>query len=141
MPFNWRSLLRYLWPGSVFSGVMNIIKEWRHCDVKTKAMLAVFFIPAILSVVGLVASIARFVLFVLPAFVMTLLGWLLLILLFGGGGLFCYEKMSGKRVTNNSTSFYDVTPNSSDGETGDTKQDWFGDKKNWFDDVKRWTRK
>ena len=131
MASRWSFLMKYIWPPSVFSGVMALIREWQRGNVKTKAVLAVFFIPALLCVAGLVFRIAYFILFNLPSFILSVLGWLLLISLFSGGGLFCYEKISGKRTANDSTPYaYDVT---SDEKTG-------ADKKNWFNDMK-WFRK
>jgi hypothetical protein len=109
---------------------MALLREWHRSDIKNKAVLAVFFIPAMLSVAGLVICIAYFVLFKLPSFILSVLGWLLLISLFSGGGLFCYEKMSGKRVPNDSPDYYDVPP-AEDGEK---------DKKKWFDDKKIWLK-
>ena len=122
-------ITKYIWPPSVISGVLALLREWQRSNVKTKAILGVFFIPAIFCVGGLVFNIAYFVLFKLPAFVLSVLGWLLLISLFSGGGLFCYEKMSGKRATHDeASSAYDVT---SDEQTGNGKKNWFGDVK-WF---------
>ena len=128
---RWMFLLKYIWPPSVFSGVIALFKEWRSSEVKNKAILTAFFVPAIFSVLGLVVYVAYFILFQLPAFVLGVLGWLLLISLFSGGGLFCYEKISGKRdtrdTTSDSTSYdYDVAP---DWEIGKGKKNWFNDIK------------
>ena len=130
---RWSFLWKYIWPPSVFSSVMALIREWHRSDVKNKAILAVFFIPALFCVAGLVVRIAYFVLFNLPSFILSVLGWLMLISLFSGGGLFCYEKISDKRATHDSTSYaYDVT---TDGETEK-------DKKNWFDGINfKWFKK
>jgi hypothetical protein len=126
---RWSFLLKYIWPPSVFSGVLALLGEWQRSDVKTKAILAVFFIPALFSVGGLVVCVAYFVLFHLPSFILSGVGWLLLISLFSGGGLFCYEKISGKRASHDSTPYaYDVT---SDEETVKEKKNWFDNMK-WF---------
>ncbi|MCL2009715.1 MAG: hypothetical protein FWG71_04115 [Synergistaceae bacterium] len=134
MAFGWWPLLmKYIWPPFVMSGVLALLGEWQRSDIKNKAILAVFFIPAMLSVGGLLVYIAHFVLFKLPSFILSVLGWLLLISLFSGGGLYCYEKISGKqtaRAHDPASYVYDVTP---DGKAEK-------DKKNWFDDVK-WFRK
>ena len=125
-------IMKYIWPPSVISGVLALLRSWHRSDAKSKAILAVFFIPAMLCVGMLLFYIAHFALFVLPSFVLTILGWLLLISLFSGGGLFCHEKITGKRATNDSTDStqyaYDVTP---DGGTGKGKKNWFDDMK-WF---------
>jgi len=89
----------------------------------------VFFIPALFCAGGLIIQVAYFVLFNLPSFILSVLGWLLLISLFSGGGLFCYEKISGKRAARDTTSYvYDVTPGE---ETEKGKKAWFDDVK-WF---------
>ena len=71
--------------------------------------------------------------FNLPSFILSVLGWLLLISLFSGGGLYCYEKISGKRATRDSTSYaYDVTfDDFDDADAGKSKKNWFDDIK-WF---------
>ena len=132
---KWSFLMKYIWPPSVIAGVLALLREWHRCDAKNKAILAVFFFPAMLCVGGLVFRIVYFILFNLPAFVLSILGWLMLISLFSGCGLFCHEKINGKRpaANNDSSSYdYDVT---SDGETEK-------DKKNWFDDINiKWFKK
>ena len=131
---KWSFLLKYIWPPSVFSGVLTLIREWHKCDVKNKAILVVLFTPAFLSVGGLVLYIVRFVLFVLPSFILTLMLCLLLISLFSGGALFFYEKIRGKRTSRDQASYdYDVT---SDVESEDDEKS----KKKWFDDMK-WFKK
>jgi hypothetical protein len=125
----WSLVMKYIWPPSVISGMLALFREWQRSDVKNKAILTVFFIPAIFSVGGLLVCIAYFVLFHLPSFILSVLGWLLLISLFSGGGLFCYEKISGKRAADNSASYaWDAA---SGEETGKNKENWFDDVK-WF---------
>jgi len=120
---------------------MTLIREWQRGDVKTKAILAVFFIPALLCVAGLVFRIAYFILFNLPSFILSVLGWLLLISLFSGGGLFCYEKISGKRASNDAKPFdFDIPSGGADEKDDKSKKNWFQDKKNWFNDFK-WLKK
>jgi len=109
--------------------MLALLGEWQRSDVKSKAILAVFFIPALFCVGGLVICIGYFVLFNLPSFILSVLGWLLLISLFSGGGLFCYEKISGKSSTRDSSSYdYDVTPGEG---TVKGPKNWFHDAK-WF---------
>ena len=126
---KWSFLMKYIWPTSVFSGVLALLGEWHRSDSKTKAILAVFFIPAMICTGMLLFYVARFVLFVLPSFILTILGWLLLISLFSGGGLFCCDKIRGKPRANDSKPYdYDVTP---DREAQKGKKNWFDDMK-WF---------
>ena len=126
---KWSFLMKYIWPPSVIASVLALLREWHRCDMKNKTILAVFFIPAMVCVGGLVIRIAYFVLFHLPSFILSILGWLMLISLFSGGGLFCYEKISGKRASQDSASYdYDAT---SEEETGKGPKKWFDDMK-WF---------
>jgi len=131
MKLGWLSIfMEYVWPPSVISKLFALFIEWQRCDAKNKTILTLFFIPALLCVGGLVFQVAHFILFHLPAFIMGVLGWLLLISLFSGGGLFCYEKMNSKRAPHNQASdFYDVTPD--DEEPVKDKKSWFSDVK-WF---------
>ena len=124
-------LMKYIWPPSVIAGVLTLFAEWQRGDMKTKAILTIFFVPALLCVAGLIFQIAYFVLFTLLSFILSVLGLLLLTAFFSGGGLFCYEKMSGKNAARDQTPYdYDATF----GE--ETKKG----KKAWFDDVK-WFKK
>lgn len=143
---SWSFLFKYVWPPAVFAGVWSLMGEWQRSNPKDKALLAVFFIPSLLSVGGLLVCIAYFVLFKLPAFVLSVLGWLLLISIFSGGGLFCYERLHGKKVetpTHHSTEdVYDVTPPTRDAGTGEASKTKTGKKQNWFDGVRnmKWPR-
>jgi hypothetical protein len=92
-------LFKYIWPPAIFAEVRVLFEEWQRSDVKNKALLGVFFFPAILSIGGLLLCIAYFVLFKLPSFILSVLGWLLLISLFSGGGLFCSERLLGRGLS------------------------------------------
>ena len=128
MANRWSFLLKYIWPPSVIAGVLALLSKWQSSDVKTKAMLTVFFIPALFCVGGLIVCISYFILFNLPSFILSVLGWLLLISLFSGGGLFCHDKLSGKRPTDSTPDPYDVSFSE---RTGTEKKNWFEDMK-WF---------
>jgi hypothetical protein len=62
---------------------------------------------------GFVLSLASFVF----AFISKLLGWFLLTALFGGGGVFCYEKLRELRSFSPERPF---TPHSASSSTDDT---------------------
>jgi hypothetical protein len=127
----------------VFAGVMALLGEWRRCELKDRALLTLFFIPAFLSGGGLLLCIAWFVLFKLPSFILSVLGWLLLTSIFSGGGLFCCEKIRGKKLSKDPTRYstsdaYDATAENLDAEpTGSENK-----QKNWFDGVRnmKWPR-
>jgi hypothetical protein len=91
---SWSFLFKYVWPPSVLTGVCSLFGEWQRGDAKNKILVGIFFIPALLSLGGLLLCVAYFVLFKLPSFILEVLGWLLLASLFSGGGLFCCEKLT-----------------------------------------------
>ena len=118
-----------------------MLGQWQRSDVKDKAILGVFFIPALFSVGGLLVCIAYFVLFKLPSFLLSVLGWLLLISLFSGGGLFFYEKLNGKRVSDSSryTTFsaQDAAAENPSTASGNAETGKESEQKNWFDGVRK----
>jgi len=147
MRFGWWSVfVEYIWPPSVIAKVLTLFSEWHRSDTKDKAILALFFVPALICAGGLIFHIASFM-FQLVVFVVWTLGWLLLTSLFSSGGLYCYDKMNDKRSSASATrrsvsDFYDVTIDE-EMKRDDMKKDkktWFDDKKAWFDDIK-WFRK
>ncbi len=143
----WSYLFRYVWPPSVFAGVWSLMGEWQRSDVKDRAILGVFFIPALLSVAGLLVCVAYFVLFKLPSFILSVLGWLLLISIFSGGGMFCYERLRGKKTSGPThyatTDAYDATATTGNANPGPSNPNTESDKRgNWFDGVRnmKWPR-
>jgi hypothetical protein len=142
---------KYIWPPSVFAEVYALFGEWQRSDVKNKAILGVFFIPAIFSLGGLLLCIAYFVLFKLPSFILSVLSWLILISLFSGGGLFCCEKLLGKGAagspgpsdSSNSSNSSKTRRASSSGFDATVTAEDVGTKtsetplKNWFDSIRK----
>ncbi|MDR2174574.1 MAG: hypothetical protein LBO82_01380 [Synergistaceae bacterium] len=127
-------LFKYIWPPSVFAEARVLFREWQRSGVRNKAILGVFFIPAMLSLGGLLLCVAYFVLFKLPSFILSVLGWLLLTSLFSGGGLFCYEKLVGKRPseTRRAESYdYDA-----EAAAEDVGPDMKEKAKKWFDGIR-----
>jgi hypothetical protein len=130
-------LFKYIWPPAVFAELRALFAEWQRSDAKNKAILGVFFIPAMLSLGGLLLCVAYFVLFKLPSFILSVMGWLLLTSLFSGGGLFCYERLVEKKSPNSSKTRraesydYDATVTAEDvkesanAETRETPKKWF----------------
>jgi hypothetical protein len=125
---------KYIWPPAVFAEVCVLFGEWQSSGIKNKAILSVFFIPALLSLGGLVLCVAYFVLFKLPSFILSVLGWLLLISIFSGGGLFCYDrffKSPGGSGTG-SYEYEEVTVTVEDGKDGARNASG-----KWFDGFRR----
>jgi hypothetical protein len=134
-------LFKYIWPPAVFAEVYALFGEWQRSDVKHKAILGVFFIPAMLSLGGLLLCVAYFVLFKLPSFILSVLGWLLLISLFSGGGLFCYEKLIERGSSNSQSSRKTRRAESYDFDATVTAEDVKDEAKKtvrgWFDSIRR----
>ncbi|MDR1979215.1 MAG: hypothetical protein LBQ42_10835 [Synergistaceae bacterium] len=140
----WSQFLKYFWPSNLFMGFGFVIAEWHRGDVKNRALLLLLFTPMLVCALGLVFSFASFVF----AFISKLLGWFLLTAFFGGGGIFCYEKLRESRFASSAqspfshraaSSTYDATaqsaPNAAENakaqsETGSNQNDkrrkWFG---------------
>lgn len=146
---HWGYLLKYVWPPSVLAGMWSLMGEWQRSDVKNRAILTVFFIPALFSLGGLLVCVAYFVLFKLPSFILSVLGWLLLISLFSGGGLFFYEKLRGKEGKDTSgpahyttTTSENVDATSFDASFGAPSESKGNKHGNWFDNVRnmKWPR-
>jgi hypothetical protein len=81
--------LKYFRPSNLFMGFGFVLTEWHRSDAKNRALLLLLFTPMFVCMLGFVFSLASFVF----AFVSKLLGWILLTALFGGGGVFFYEKL------------------------------------------------
>jgi hypothetical protein len=94
-------LLKYFWPSNLFAGFSFIFSEWHRSDARERAILLLIFAPMIACVLGLLYSFASFVFEAISK----LLGWFLLSALFGGGGIFCYEKLRESRSTSFSSAF------------------------------------
>lgn len=80
------------------SGMDYVFKLWQDSDAKERGILLLTFSPMFISLGGLVFSIIYFVLFVLPSFLFSILGWGILTALFGAGGKYCYKYFTGKEV-------------------------------------------
>jgi hypothetical protein len=95
-------------------------------------LVGIFFIPALLSVGGLLLCVAYFVLFKLPSFVLEVLGWLLLASLFSGGGLFCCDKLANAAPR----------PRGTDGGTGADPEVVEEPAQKWFEGFRniKWPR-
>ena len=73
--------------------------------MKERGILILVFAPMLVCLAGLFISVVSFVLFVLPSFVLRLLGWGVLTALFGAGGRYCYERMTGQSVSRGGSSY------------------------------------
>lgn len=89
-----RRIYNFLSPAIVIGGLGDLFTIWQGASPKERVILIVSFAPMGICLVGLLLSIASFVLFVLPSFVLRFLGWLLLTAIFAAGGKYCYLRMT-----------------------------------------------
>ena len=78
----------------IIGGLGDVFALWGEANAREKGILLLVFAPMFLSLGGLLFSIASFVLFVLPSFILRLLGWGLLAALFSAGGRYCYAHIT-----------------------------------------------
>ena len=91
-------VMRLLKPSMYISGMDYVFKLWQESDAKERGILLLTFSPMFLSMGGFVFTIIYFVLFVLPSYLFSLLGWGVLTALFGAGGKYCYKYFTGKEI-------------------------------------------
>ena len=91
-------VMKLVKPSMYMSGMDYVFKLWQEADAKERGILLLTFSPMFISLGGLVFSIIYFVLFVLPSFLFSILGWGILTALFGAGGKYCYKYFTGKEV-------------------------------------------
>ncbi len=102
----WDHIPLFLRPAIFISGLSDILSLWQSAAAKERGILVLVFAPMLVCLAGLFFSVVSFVLFVLPSFVLRLLGWGVLTALFGAGGHYCYERMTGRAVPRSGSSAY-----------------------------------
>ena len=88
--------IKYLKPSLYLGGLDFFINTWRNSDAKDRGILALVFSPMFVCTGGFIFTIIYFVLFVLPSYLFSFLGWGILTALFGYGGRYCYKHFTGK---------------------------------------------
>lgn len=91
-------LMKFLRPSLYISGLDYFLKLWNNSDAKERGISLLVFSPMFICTGGLIFSIIYFVLFVLPSFLFSILGWGLLAALFGAGGRYCFKYFTGKEI-------------------------------------------
>ena len=136
--------LSLLWPPRLFAGLGRLLTEWQRSGVREKGILLLVFAPMLICLLGLLFSAASFVLFVLPAFILRLLGWGVLTALFGAGGIYCHDKLKGQTsARSKDPSFYDVTKDSGPSDSvWEKASSSKGETPSWFENVRkmRWRK-
>jgi hypothetical protein len=116
-------------------GFKFIFAEWHRGNAKERSLLLLIFAPMLICMLGLIFNFASFIF----AFVSRLLGWFLLTAFFGGGGIFCYEKLRENQVfssfsSSSSSSFSDQTEFTDSSKT-ESREEGFAQgtrRKRWF---------
>ena len=90
--------MKLIKPSMYLSGMDYVFKLWQDSNPKERGILLLTFAPMFLCLGGLIFSIIYFVLFVLPSFLFSTLGWGLLTALFGAGGKYCFKYFTGKEL-------------------------------------------
>ena len=75
-------VMRLLKPSMYISGMDYVFKLWQDSEVKERGILLLTFSPMFLSMGGFIFTIIYFVLFVLPSYLFSVLGWGILTALF-----------------------------------------------------------
>ena len=141
-------VLTRLWPSRLLGGLGRILTEWQSSDIRERGILLLIFAPMLFCVLGLLFSVASFVLFVLPSFILRLLGWGLLTALFGAAGSYCHDRLKGRSSSSSyrtGRDFYDVTDVTEETSGPKTKGRASSSRSaskeeappSWFDNVRR----
>lgn len=89
-------------------GFNSIIKTWQAANAKDRGILLLVFSPMILFLAGLALSVIYFVLFVLPMFVVRVVGCGILASLAGWGGRAAYKYFTGTEISADTDDIIDV---------------------------------
>ena len=110
--FNFEKIREYatklLKPSLYMGGLDFVLSIWRNADAKDIGILLLVFSPMFVCMGGFIFTIIYFVLFVLPSYLFSFLGWGALTALFGAGGKYCYKYFTGKEIKAGSDGVIDV---------------------------------
>ena len=85
-------------PSMYISGMDYVFKLWSDSNTKERGILLLTFSPMFVSMGGVIFTVIYFVLFVLPSYVFSILGWGMLTAIFGAGGKYCFKYFTGKEI-------------------------------------------
>ena len=110
--FNFEKIREYatkfLKPSLYMGGLDFVLKIWRESDAKNRGILILVFSPMFLCMGGFIFTIIYFVLFVLPSYLLSFLGWGALTALFGAGGKYAYRYFTGHELSTNEDGVIDA---------------------------------
>ena len=90
--------MKFVKPSMYISGMDYVFKLWSESNTKERGILLLTFSPMFVSMGGVILTIIYFVLFVLPSYLFSILGWGMLTALFGAGGKYCFKYFTGKEL-------------------------------------------
>ena len=90
--------MRFVKPSMYISGMDYVFKLWSDSNTKERGILLLTFSPMFVSMGGVIFTVIYFVLFVLPSYVFSILGWGMLTAIFGAGGKYCFKYFTGKEI-------------------------------------------
>ena len=91
-------VMKFVKPSMYISGMDYVFKLWSESNPKERGILLLTFSPMFVSMGGVILTIIYFVLFVLPSYLFSILGWGMLTALFGAGGKYCFKYFTGKEI-------------------------------------------
>ncbi|MBR0279275.1 MAG: hypothetical protein IJQ75_04775 [Synergistaceae bacterium] len=100
--------MKFLKPSLYMGGLDFVLSIWREADAKERGILILVFAPMFVCMGGFIFTIIYFVLFVLPSYLFSFLGWGILTALFGAGGKYCYNYFTGKEIKSGDKNVIDV---------------------------------
>ena len=101
--------MKFIKPSLYLGGFDYFLRLWKDSDAKDRGILILMFTPMFFCLAGLIFSIIYFVLFVLPSYLFTFIGWGLLTALFGAGGKYFYAHFTNREMPERGTpEFVDV---------------------------------
>ena len=94
--------MKFIKPSLYLGGFDYFLGLWKAADAKDRGILVLMFAPMFFCLAGLIFSIIYFVLFVLPSYLFTFIGWALLTTLFGAGGKYFYAQVTHRDMSERS---------------------------------------
>ena len=95
---------KYIQPSLYIRGLENFMRYWRVSDIKDRGILLLVFAPMFICLAALGLSLVYFVLFVLPSYFFSFIGWALLTAIFGEGANYFYSHFTGQKDSYSSSS-------------------------------------
>ena len=100
--------VKFLKPSLYMGGLDFVLNIWRNSEPKDRGILLLVFSPMFVCLGGFIFTIIYFVLFILPSYLFSFLGWGLLTAIFGAGGKYCFKHFTGKEIPTGNSNVIDV---------------------------------